>query len=387
MIGILALFRPNECKPLGKQTHLIEGYFRAAEEMGLEIGLFEPADLLKNRVPRGFVFRNSRWENVNFRTPRVLYDRLYSPITGFDDPVLNQKREMERILGIRYLNPLNLAIEVTDKKLFRDMMRRIGMSSPDIVCDRCSDAKTIWRKTLDFHRLILKPRFGRMGRSIIRLSRDSAGVLVETERKIFSASNQWQLHGIITELCRTGDLQPGDLMMQELIEIEQFDGRFYDIRILIQRTDGIASPMITGEVARVGGSGTAVPNIDQGGLPLPLDSWLIKLYGADAPGIHHALRAQAMEAWQRMENLYGPIGELGIDLLIDRNKKIWIVEMNSKPGRIAFERLASGFGLDQARRRHFADMRKISILNPVRYCHWLADNQGDFDFRSEFSPV
>lgn len=56
----------------------------------------------------------------------------------------------------------------------------------------------------------------------------------------------------------------------------------------------------------------------------------------------------------------------------DTGNRVWIIEMNSKPGRIAFERLASGFGLSPDRRRHFAELRRISILNPVRYCDWLA---------------
>ncbi len=372
MIGILANFKPNDPKPLGKQTLLIQGFFEAARILGVEIGLFHPAELLKTSHPEGFVFRDGVWIQEKLEAPGVIYDRLYSSISGFDDPVLALKRSLEYEKQIPFLNPLDLSIDVTDKLAFSHLMQRLEIDSPAVICDRCDDPGRVWDTMRNFSSVILKPRFGRMGRGIIRLKTDSNKIRVKHDRVELAADNRWELSGMLTQICHQNDLHPHDLLMQELIEIKRFDRRFFDVRILVQRIDGESDPTITGEVARVSSPDATVPNIDQGGIPVPLDSWLHRLYGSAARSIHTAMRDRAIAAWSKLEARYGKIGELGIDLLIDIENRIWIVEMNSKPGRIAFDRLASGFGLDTLQRQHFAELRKISILNPIRYCDWLA---------------
>ena len=40
-----------------------------------------------------------------------------------------------------------------------------------------------------------------------------------------------------------------------------------------------------------------------------------------------------------IESRHGRLVELGIDIGVDKNGEVWIIEINSKPGRASFRRL------------------------------------------------
>ena len=322
MIGILAHFRENDDRPLGKQTHLVEGFFAAAASRRIELGLFGPETLLEESAPQGHVFRDNRWERRMLACPRVIYDRLYSSITGFDPVMMEQKRLIGLKPGMRFLNPPALAADVTDKQVFALLMRSVDVPSPAIIPVRFDDPESLRQAVQDHPGLVLKPRFGRMGRGIIRLTAEGSRIRVGFNREVRFADNAWHLAGLVIGLCRRCGLKPPDLIAQESIEIRRYRRRFYDIRVLVQRIDGESEPVIAGEVARVSGADANVPNIDQGGLPMPLDTWLETLYGCEAPELLGAVRRMALAAWTRLETIYGPIGELGIDLLIDTGNRV-----------------------------------------------------------------
>ncbi|WP_368784377.1 YheC/YheD family protein, partial [Acinetobacter baumannii] len=56
-----------------------------------------------------------------------------------------------------------------------------------------------------------------------------------------------------------------------------------------------------------------------------------------------------------LEQRHGRLVELGIDIGIDRQGKVWLIEVNSKPGRASFRRIEGG--------KYYREVR----LNPLRY--------------------
>ncbi|MNG25160.1 Endospore coat-associated protein YheD [compost metagenome] len=64
-----------------------------------------------------------------------------------------------------------------------------------------------------------------------------------------------------------------------------------------------------------------------------------------------------------LESYHGRLAELGIDLGIDTRGRVWILEVNSKPGRTIFARL------------HNERARKKSMANPIHYAGFLLNKQ------------
>lgn len=381
VVAILARFIENSDKPLGKQTNLIKNYFKESDNLNIFLVILRPCDLFNYRGSgqdcNGFYWGTDiqKWRIGKFNFPSVVYDRFYSSLEGFDKTVQYQKHYIEQVLNLPFLNPVAFSEMLTDKRIFAQKMSEIGLLTPETNPASLNSPGRLWDQVMEYRSMILKPRFGRMGKCIIRLDAFRKSVTVIYSNRIFRAENKWNLKGIVQYFLSQNRIKPENMILQKTIRSPQIDDRFFDIRVLVQRRCGEQKPIITGEVARLSQSFYGVPNIDQGGIVIPLDQCLSLIFKSKNQqlSIHNELRNYALYAYHRLEMDYGLIGEIGIDILIDKESKIWMVEMNSKPGRIAFERLASGFGLTRSQKEYFAKQRKLSILNPVKYCQWLAN--------------
>jgi len=374
--GILARFDPQKIKPLGKQTVLIEKFMIAAKKINLPMAVFYPENLLQENCSPGYLFDKNGWKKHTFEIPEVIYDRFYSSITNIDPITQKIKKRLEIEKKMVFLNSLKMAEVVTDKIVFHSFMKTQNINSPEILMKNIDTAENLWGQVTKSNQIILKPRFGRMGKCIIRLNKktNDKSTTVKTGNSVWIADNCWHMYGIINQICSSYKLAPSDLIVQNEIILPGKSKRFFDIRILVQRTSIENQPIIAGEVARISSENIQVPNIDYGGMAYPLDNWLEILTGKSYQKTLLSIRREALNVFDKLESKSGLLGEAGIDLLLDQKLNIWTIEVNSKPGRIAFERLASGFGLTSDKRKYFANQRKNSILNPVLYLKNLLKN-------------
>jgi len=376
-LGILARFIPGHEKPLGRQTQLIQGFFKAADTLGYQMGLFHPETLADSHTPVGHTFRNGKWIEQSFDFPEAVYDRFYSSIKGPDKKISALKKSLETNRGVLFLNPVQLAEMATDKLAFAEFLQKTGIAAPGILERKLPAPEKMWDHIQNEGAVIVKPRYGRMGQGIFRIYRTRRGAGIHSESGFFNADNPWHLNGFLEVFLQNMGLENRHFILQKHVSMPVDCNRFFDIRILMQRTAGATPVLIAGEVARVGGAGDHVPNIDFGGLAMPVFPWLKRVFGKNAETLHETLHAMAFDVYEALEKQFGKIGELGLDMLIDGPGRIWLIEVNSKPGRIAFERLAAGFGLSDAEKRGFAEQRKNSILNPVTYIARLSEQKGD----------
>jgi hypothetical protein len=129
------------------------------------------------------------------------------------------------------------------------------------------------------------------------------------------------------------------------LDLAKVQGRAADVRALVQR-DRAGKWQLTGAGVRIGGGGV-VSNLHAGGSAARLDvlvpraerkTRLAKL----ATDIEN-LTLRVAQTLSR-NNL---LGELGVDLGVDQNGRLWIIEVNRWPGRATFKRA----GLTEAWRR------------------------------------
>lgn len=323
----------------------------------------------------GIVFSRGKWIAKMVPFPLVLYDRYYSEISGFDQRLERIRDELGR--KCMFVNPPEFSRIVTNKVEFSVKMQRYGFHSPVIYADRIVNEKELACLLTRHQAVVAKPVYGRMGRGIVRIEQDRIGTRneyrVRTENREIRCSRPMEVAGILRHLAREQVMAVKDFMIQESIDIERIRNRWYDVRVLMQRTRP-GSPDLTGMVIRVSNGTVTVPNLDQGGLVMDPEF----CFGAmteNKSGMERMEKCRRIcnALYLRFEEEYGDIGEIGFDLLIDRKDKIWILEINSKPGRWAFWRLASGFGLDGDRRRMYAETRMISIEKVMQYGRWLCE--------------
>lgn len=148
-------------------------------------------------------------------------------------------------------------------------------------------------------------------------------------------------------------------LIQEYLSLHTSTGKSFDVRSLVQK-NGQGRWQTTGMAVRCGKPGSITSNLHGGGTAAEIDEFLNLEFGADkAKQIKHVIGDLSQRIPPLLESHHGRLVELGIDLGIDRNSRVWILEVNSKPGRSIFARMQ-----DQ-------NARALSIVNPIRYAKYL----------------
>ncbi|MNI31694.1 Endospore coat-associated protein YheD [compost metagenome] len=148
-------------------------------------------------------------------------------------------------------------------------------------------------------------------------------------------------------------------LLQTYLNLNSTQGEPFDIRVLMQKNNkGIWE--ITGRAARVGQKHSLTSNLHGGGSAHKALPFLSREFGGNGGKkaitvIDHLSRDIPLY----LESHFGRLAELGIDFGVDRQGKVWILEVNSKPGRSSFFRIGE-----------YTSARK-SIENPIGYAQYL----------------
>ncbi|WNR43367.1 YheC/YheD family endospore coat-associated protein [Paenibacillus roseipurpureus] len=161
-------------------------------------------------------------------------------------------------------------------------------------------------------------------------------------------------------------------LLQQYLTLQTMDGMAYDVRSLVQK-NGKGTWEITGMAVRMGKRGSITSNLHGGGSTEEATTFLTSQFGAERTNeLMETMTRISRSMPSHLEAYHGRLVELGIDFGIDTSGRIWILEVNSKPGRTIFARL----GNERARIK--------SIANPIQYAGFLLNKQLSV---SRLSPV
>ncbi|MEJ8543835.1 YheC/YheD family protein [Brevibacillus borstelensis] len=205
-------------------------------------------------------------------------------------------------------------------------------------------------------RLYLKPTNGTGGRSILRIERKGERFLLCGRTKKQGQKNE--ILSNITSLSQrikqwTEREKRGDEMffLQQGLDLNLLDDRTVDARLLVQK-DGQGKWRLTGMGMRVGPVNSSTSNLHGGGTALPAGRFLSNRFGLDlAELIIYQCEELALLTVEKLEEHFGQMMEFGFDLGIDTEGRVWIIEINPKPGRDIFRKLGQLERYQQAVRR------------------------------------
>jgi glutathione synthase/RimK-type ligase-like ATP-grasp enzyme len=151
-------------------------------------------------------------------------------------------------------------------------------------------------------------------------------------------------------------------LVQPEINLIRLNGRICDVRVLVQR-DADGEWHITGIGVRAGQAGSVVSNLHGGGKALRLEGVLQKTLGADSAKIER-IKTEVEEIALRVGRVLAHatkcLGELGVDIGIDTQGRVWIIEANSRTGRATF------------RRAGMRDAAQLADRRPLLFAQYLA---------------
>jgi glutathione synthase/RimK-type ligase-like ATP-grasp enzyme len=200
----------------------------------------------------------------------------------------------------------------------------------------CSPYKrTTLHKMLKRHRIVYaKPDNSSLGYGVIRIESGAPYILQSGTRRIRCKT--------LTTLSRTLQslMKKRPYILQQGIELMTYNRRRFDLRVMVQRSK-TGQWHVTGDAARLAPARQIITNISAGGSVVPLSGLLPDSISTTGK---HDLRKKcekiALTASQQLARHLPNLRESGVDLAIDRTRRIWILELNTRPDTKMFNRLA-----------------------------------------------
>lgn len=300
----------------------------------IEIFVFNPKEIDWNsRTVKGWYYSpNQKWVQQVRPIPSLIYDRCYylnrfhylsyKPFVKklAEDPKI---RLLGRALGGKYQTYILLK---QSQEIARYLPETHLYHSSEQVLKILKRLKTI----------CIKPNGGSHGIGVVKISTGKEGFYVKGRNKSnqpfqMRFSNESQLKNWIKEF-----IGPTRYIIQPFLQLTTPDHQPFDLRILVQK-NGKKEWQTTGMAIRLGKAESITSNLHGGGNALKAKPFLEAIYSPQiVETIFEQIEWLSANVPPYLEDRHGHLVELGLDVGIDRQGKVWILELNSKPGRTVF---------------------------------------------------
>ncbi|MDO4541175.1 MAG: YheC/YheD family protein [Syntrophomonadaceae bacterium] len=351
IVGILVDIRGGGNKPFGPQTMFIRQLLQAGDNLGQICFAFTVNDVnFDQKQIRGYRWTKGAWVRQWFSLPHVVYPRDFGV-----SPSKVRLRQRLMSLGCQFSSPLIIG----KWRSWEILSACPELSSTLPETRKLEGVKSLREMVGAYGSIYIKPVDGSQGRNIARLRQINPNGF---ELCYNSANGLRRFAGSISALYAPLSRLTGSrkFIMQEEIKLIRFKNGIADVRVLVQK-DYDAVWKITGKACRVGTRGAITSNISGGGHGYTVRRVLEEHFDEKHVGsILHDLDELALMVVDALERQIDTVGEMGIDLGIDVNGKLWFIEANLRPARYVFIQMGD------------MDTRMLAVRRPMEFAHYLS---------------
>jgi len=309
-----------------------------------------------SRKVTGFYYSSSaqQWKQRKFPLPQFIYDRCF--YTSSKDYLYYQPyiSNIKKDKTIHFLgNGLNGKWQVY-QILSKDHQFKNFL--PLTIKYRNIKQLLTWLQRFP---VIIKPIGGSHGKGVIKVFKQNDNFHIigrnhHNQKISFQFSNINDFSNFIKNFT-----QKGRFLIQQYLTLTTSQNNPYDIRVLIQKNQ-YGQWETTGMAARLGDANNITSNLHGGGRVEPVINLLTTQFGNfKAKTIINEINLLAQQLPPFIESAHGDLIELGLDIGVDQEGGVWIIEVNSKPGRSVFELLND------------EETSKRSSIMPILYAEFL----------------
>lgn len=324
---------------------------RHLEALPAGLGYCCALDAARPRAGRWLGYRltaGGDWERGLFPAPDVVYLRIA--------PTARQHAAVARRVGIRRL--FNSTVWV-DKWACHRRLAGEPLAAPFLPETALLTPGSL-EALLERHGFVyVKPLALDLGRGVARVERMAGGgYRVRYRRDDAEHGEDLRNYAALTALLSR--LAPGQrYLVQQGIRLLRLGDRPFDFRYMVQRT-GAGGWEVTAATARVAAPDAVVTHITHGAEPRPPEEALAAALGDQSLGKRLAgeLAGTAIAVARALDRGYGHLADVGLDLAVDVDGRIWLLEVNGGPDHTIFSHDPDAF-------------RRVSAA-PMAYATWLA---------------
>lgn len=308
-----------------------------------------------------FDYRRGCWIKKLFPLPDVLY--LRDGASEQDNKRFEHFLAIIRSCGVKLVNSLP---EFDKWDLYRDLIsdKDLARHLPETRLYR-KEGRDLERMLGQYGRVYLKACRGRQGRQVVQLIRLPGG---QFESQHFSGRlfiRKGSMDGRLFRGAINKIFGDNPFIIQQPIDLLSYEGRKVDLRAEMQRNrrgdlEVVAIPV---RVARKSSPVTTHASSYR------LEQFFCEMLGysnEDFLKLKIKIFDFIVRVYHRVEELYGPFGEIGIDIGLDGSGKLWLIECNAKPAKVS---LCKAYSND-------SDILEKAYANPLSYALYIAQRPG-----------
>ncbi|MDR4947835.1 YheC/YheD family endospore coat-associated protein [Neobacillus cucumis] len=293
-------------------------YAAVAKAEGVDFFYFTPGKVnIKKHKILGKVYENGQWIEKEFPFPDVIYNASYSSSEKAEQ-IIDYLFERIPFTSHSIGNKMSVYNRISRAKKFRQYL---------IPFHKLTDIQTFLNMIHQYKKVIIKPMSGHQGSGVVLIEKNGTNRYKMNDAEVITSFNEKQVLDWISQ-----KIQDEDYLVQQFITSQTKSGHVFDFRLHVQK-DGKGKWVITSIYPRIGRLGTITSNMGSGGYSTYLDIFLKQEFGESWYDIQRYLEEFAIKFSNHFDSLYeDELDELGIDVGIDENQKLWIFEVNWRPG-------------------------------------------------------
>lgn len=216
------------------------------------------------------------------------------------------------------------------------LMKKVEVISSCLPETQLFSEKSLWEFIDKYNEVVFKPSRGDHGR----------GVILVTPL----GSEQYELHEGYDKIILTGKTQTFDYLMgrvkkrgthivQQRIHFSNANGRAFDLRAIVQRAKNSSLWEVTGIIGRAACDGFFITNVVVELLTAEQAIASSELYSRPANDILKEINNIALITAEHLEKYYKKYTTISVDMALDKDEKLWIIEVNLDPSIYIFKLL------------------------------------------------
>lgn len=308
---------------LNPETVLKSYAFAAvAKAEGVDFFYFTPKRVnFTTRTIQGKVLENGIWQEKTLPFPDVIYNAGSPEKLAVSKEIINTLKKEIPFTTHSIGNKWNVTRRLKEAKEFAHYL------IPSEIVSKVDAFHLFMAK---HKKIVFKPVEGRKGKGIYFISKVGTNFTIQHDTK------EQQMTPTQLEVFLKERLAEETYIVQPYIQSKMKSGQVYDFRIHVQK-NGEGKWVITTAYPRIAPSGSIIPNINNGGYTNYLEPFLELEYQEEAYNMKRTLEHFGLSLARHLDEIqmqkFGEvIDEIGIDVGVDEKQKLWIYEVNWRPG-------------------------------------------------------
>lgn len=355
------------CEKHGSPPFSEKTFFRRlcllGKNEGLQVYVFFPRSVRwAAKQVEGYTFQttSNQWAKKLWPLPNYVYDRCFYGDKNLYEKYQVHINKLKQNHSIQFLGQ-----GLKGKWAVMQILAREPQLIPHLpLTEAYQGNEHVHRFLAKYEQAILKPQSGSQGKRIVHISLQGNETYILHGRDRRNQPFRQTLtgrHNFNRWLVQyTG---ASKYLIQAYLTLTASTGEAYDIRSLMQKNKQ-GQWELTGIALRRGKPGSLTSNLHGGGHAERAEPFLRSEFGnLRAKNILAKVQDLSMKIPSVLEASHGRLLELGIDLGIDKQGNVWVLEVNSKPGRTVFSQIND------------PTAKQSSVSNPIHYARYLMERQ------------